>query len=160
MGHTDFILRDYHDGDFPGIENLWNSTGVGGSERGDDDLVIQKTIEQGGKLIVMEERGNSRIIGTSWITNDGRRLYLHHFAILPDFQRKGLSKPLLDASMEFARDLKMQIKLEVHRSNRAAERIYIKGGFSYLGDYLVYIIRDPSKKSNEIKVQKRQDDRK
>ncbi len=34
------------------------------------------------------------------------------------------------------------VKLEVHRSNKRAIELYKKAGFSYLGDYDVYIIRD------------------
>lgn len=143
-------IRDYREGDFPCIEDLWKRTGVGGSERGDDHQTISNTLIKGGKFIVMEDISSGKITGTSWITNDGRRLYLHHFAILPEYQGKGLSKHLLDASLHYARRLRMQIKLEVHRNNMLATEIYLKGGFKYLGDYLVYIIRDPNRHIENI----------
>ncbi len=82
------------------------------------------------------------IIGTSWITFDGRRLYLHHFAIAPARQGRGLAWPLLRESLRVARQMGYQVKLEVHRSNMIATALYKKAGFQYLGDYDVYIIRD------------------
>lgn len=67
---------------------------------------------------------------------------MHHFGILPSFQGKGLSKYLLKSSLEFARSTGMQIKIEVHQTNKRAVKLYLKAGFEYLGDYDVYIIRD------------------
>jgi ribosomal protein S18 acetylase RimI-like enzyme len=84
------------------------------------------------------------VVGTSWLTNDGRRLYLHHFAIDPEFQGGGLSKPLLRESLKIAREIGLQVKLEVHQDNERAINFYKKAGFQRLGDYDVYIIRDLS----------------
>jgi len=84
------------------------------------------------------------IIGSSWLTSDGRRLYLHHFGIIPEYQGRGLSKLLLEESLAFAKEIDQQIKLEVHQNNNIAKNLYTKAGFKYLGDYEVYIIRDIS----------------
>ena len=84
-------------------------------------------------------------MGTSWITNDGRRLYLHHFGIKPEFQGQNLSKQLLKVSLNFAKKSRLQIKLEVHKKNKIALNLYKNSGFNYLGDYEVFIIRDYSK---------------
>ena len=76
------------------------------------------------------------------MTFDGRRIHLHHFGILPEYQGRGLSKSLLAESLKFVKKKGYQVKLEVHRSNSVAVKIYEKAGFRYLGDYDVYIIRD------------------
>jgi [ribosomal protein S18]-alanine N-acetyltransferase len=138
-----YTLRDYQEGDFPALMSLWEATSLSNIARGDDDNSIRKTLAHGGKLILLLDQAD--IIGSSWITNDGRRLYLHHFGIHPDYQGKGLSHLLAKASMEWARSHKMQIKLEVHRENTVARDLYLKYGFRYLGDYDVYIIRDPER---------------
>ena len=137
----DFILRDYRKSDFPALSSLWESTGLGGAHRGDDNDVILKTLQSGGKLLILEKSSDSEIIGSSWLTNDSRRIYLHHFGISPGYQGKGLAKPLLKASVEYARSLNLQLKIEVHRQNTVALNLYKKFGFNYLGDYDVYIIR-------------------
>ena len=137
-----FYIRDYKEDDFSRVQKLWTLTGLGGSDRGDDKVVIARTLAHGGVLLIMEAVSSGELIGTSWMTNDGRRSFLHHFAIAPIFQRKGFGKVLLQASLERARPLGLQIKLEVHRDNLAAIALYQSHGFSYLGDYDTYIIRD------------------
>ena len=134
--------RDYREEDFPQVLHLWSLTGMGGANRGDDAGVIAHTLAQGGIFLVLEDISSGGIIGTSWITNDGRRQYLHHFGILPDHQRQGLGHALLKASLDRARTVGLQIKLEVSPNNPAALALYKGYGFGYLGDYDVYIIRD------------------
>jgi len=142
---NEFFIRNYQKGDFDGIMSLWIETGLGNPERGDDEKIIEDSIRMGGSMLVMEERETKRIIGTSWMTFDGRRIHLHHFGIIPELQGKGLSKILLDESLKFVKRKGYQVKLEVHDANLKAVNLYKKAGFKYLGDYDVYIVRDPSK---------------
>ena len=137
------IIREYHKGDFKGIMNLWIATGLSRPERGDDEATVERSIEMGGRMLVMcTESPAQKIIGTSWMTFDGRRLHLHHFGIDPVFQGRGLARELLRESLRFVKEKGYQVKLEVHRSNAVAVELYLKAGFEYLGDYDVYIIRD------------------
>ena len=137
------IIRDYQKGDFNGIMNLWMATGLSKPERGDDEATVERSIEMGGRMLVMcPESPAEEIIGTSWMTFDGRRLHLHHFGVDPAFQRRGLARELLRESLRFVKEKGYQVKLEVHRSNAVAVELYLKAGFEYLGDYDVYIIRD------------------
>jgi ribosomal-protein-alanine N-acetyltransferase len=133
-------IRDFQAKDYKQLQHLWHITGMGGEFRGDNENTIEKTLRAGGKLLVLMKE--DLLIGSSWITNDARRLYLHHFGILPDYQGQGLSKLLLEKSMEFARSTGLQIKLEVHKENEIALNLYKKAGFNYLGDYVVYIVRE------------------
>jgi len=141
---SSYFIRDYTEKDYPEMVLLWESLGLGGAHRGDDAKIISRTLEMGGSLLLMIDSDSDRIIGTSWLTVDGRRTYLHHFGIHADYQGKGLSKMMLDASLKQAKLLGLQIKLEVHRDNAIALGLYKKIGFTYLGDYLVYMIRDIS----------------
>jgi [ribosomal protein S18]-alanine N-acetyltransferase len=144
MSNNKFTVRDYRKGDFDGIKRLWDLTDMGNPIRGDDEATIEESIRIGGILLIMEETASGNVAGTSWMTYDGRRIHLHHFGILPEFQGKGLSKLLMDESLRFVRKKSCQAKLEVHRSNIKAVNLYKKAGFSCLGDYDVYIIRDIS----------------
>jgi ribosomal protein S18 acetylase RimI-like enzyme len=137
---TEFNLRDYKSNDFSQLFELWQATGLATKGRGDNQNIIEKTLKADAKLLVLTH--TNKIIGSSWITNDGRRLYLHHFGIHPDFQGKKISHILLKASLEFAHEKGMQIKLEVSQKNQIAANLYKRYGFKYLGDYDVYIIRD------------------
>ena len=91
----------------------------------------------------MEEKSTGFVAGTSWITWDGRRLFLHHFAIRPDLQGLGLGRTLALKSLEFAREKNASMKLEVHQSNHHAIKLYTSLGFQVFEDYGIYMILDP-----------------
>jgi ribosomal protein S18 acetylase RimI-like enzyme len=137
-----YFIREYSDNDYSEVTQLWESLGLGGAHRGDDMQIIRRTIKMGGQMLLMIDKSSDSIVGCSWLTVDGRRTYLHHFGIHADYQGKGLSKILLDASLNLAKSYGMQIKLEVHKDNLKALNLYKKAHFTYLGDYLVFIIRD------------------
>lgn len=141
----EFLIRDYFPEDFTALSKIWIECDLGNPARGDNEMVIAKTLSMGGKLFVMEFLHNKKLFGCAWITNDGRRLYLHHFGISSDQRGKGYSKALLKYCLDYAKNTGLQIKLEVHKDNDIAVNLYEKGGFSYLGDYKVYIIRDYAK---------------
>jgi ribosomal protein S18 acetylase RimI-like enzyme len=136
------IIRDYTNSDFDSLNALWIETGLGGAQRGDNARIIGDSLNLGGKLIVIENSQTHEIIGSSWMTFDGRRIHLHHIGVKPAYQNKGLGKKLTKESIRFAKKKGYQIKLEVHKDNVNAIKIYKKLGFNYLGDYDVYIIRD------------------
>ena len=95
-------VRDYVAGDFDKVNRVWIETGMGGSVRGDDAKIIDRTLKSGGKLLVLENTDTNEIIGTSWLTHDERRIYMHHFGIKPAYQGNGFAHKLMKASMDFA----------------------------------------------------------
>ena len=137
-----FLIRSYEPADYKGVIHVWEVTGMGGSVRRDNDVIIKESLDIGGKFLVMIDTTTNNLVGTSWMTFDGRRLYLHHFGIDPEFQNQGLGQKLARAALNLAKQKNKQIKLEVLRNNKAAIELYKKLGFKYLGDYDVYIIRD------------------
>lgn len=141
---NDYRFRDFRDRDYEEVLSLWEATGLGDRKRGDDLNTIRRSLKMGGKFFIMEGAGDAGIIGTSWITYDGRRLHLHHFGIRPDYQGRGLSVSLLNETLRFAREKGVQIKLEVHRDNRKAVDLYVRNHFRDLGNYGIFIIRDLS----------------
>ena len=137
-----FFFRDFEVNDYKNVISLWISLDLGRPERGDNLDIIVNTLRNNGKLIILEDKITKELIGTSWITNDQRRLYLHHFGIKKEYQRRGLAKLLLYQSLKFAKETRLQIKIEVHKTNIPALELYKKYDFKYLGDYEVYIIRE------------------
>jgi ribosomal protein S18 acetylase RimI-like enzyme len=134
------IIRDYKPSDYNQIVELWNQTNLGGAHRGDNKKIIEQSITMGGKMLVASTI-DGIVVGTSWMTFDGRRIHLHHLGVKPNFQRKGIGQRLTEHSIRFAKEKGFQIKLEVHRDNIPAINLYKNLGFNYLGDYNVYIIR-------------------
>ena len=146
MSFNHLSIRNYSQGDFKPILKLWKSTKLANSERADTEEVIESTISNGGLFLLLTLRKTGEIIGTSWITNDQRRLYLHHFGIAPLHQGKGYAAYLLEETLMQVGKTGLQIKIEVHQTNLAALNLYEKFGFKYLGDYGVFIIRNIAEK--------------
>lgn len=134
------IIREYRKGDFPEVESLWKETGVYQPGRGDTSDTILRCKQQGGKFLIMEDEKTRRIIGTSWLTWDGRRVHLQYFAVLPSMQGSGHGRTLAEASLAFAREHKVPVKLEVHRNNVHAVQLYRGMGFKILEGYEVYMV--------------------
>lgn len=137
------VIRDYRSSDFPQIKSLWKETGIYTVERGDTAQIINRCKQQGGIFLVMEDPESAALVGTSWMTFDGRRLYLHHFAIQPHLQGKGYGRKLALASLSFAQERGCPLKLEVHGENTPAINLYLSLGFEVFENYNVYMNLDP-----------------
>ena len=59
------IIRDYRQGDFLQIEDLWKETGVYRSERGDSPEVILRCNAQGGRFLVLEDEEDAQARGAN-----------------------------------------------------------------------------------------------
>jgi ribosomal-protein-alanine N-acetyltransferase len=136
------VIRDYRERDYASLWQLWNETELAQPERKDDAGVIKRCNDMGGRLLVMEDMATGEIIGSSWMTWDGRRIYLHHFGIRPDWQNLGLGTKLAKASLEWISSIGQQVKMEVHKKNKAAIQLYKKLGFFAFEDYDIYMIRE------------------
>ena len=79
------VIRDYRESDYDSLTQLWHDTELAQPERRDDEESIRRCNKLGGRLLVMEDVTTGRIIGSSWMTWDGRRIYLHHFGIHPNW---------------------------------------------------------------------------
>ena len=124
---------------FAEAEKLWNLAGVGNPARGDDLAAVEKTLRHGGRLILLY--ADEQPVGTVWLTHDHRRLYIHHMAVHPEHQGRGLGKLLIQAALRYAARLKLQAKLEVHAGNAPANRLYASFGFDALDGYRLMIKR-------------------
>lgn len=137
------LIRDYQTKDYPEIEKLWKLTGIYTFERGDGAEIIERCNKAGGKFLVIEDGKTGMITGTSWLSCDGRRVFLHHFSIHPDFQGKGYGRSLALKSIDFARSINLPLKLEVHRENTNAVNLYKSLGFESFDGYEVWMLRNP-----------------
>lgn len=134
-----YLLRDFTEADFGSLLELWTATGIGNPARGDSLESVRRTLGRGGRLFVLALE--DRIVGSAWVSDDGRRLYLHHMAVLPELQGRGLGKRLMEAAVSAARERGMQMKLEVSEANAGAIALYRKYGFETLEGYRTMIRR-------------------
>ncbi len=143
------IVRAYRPEDFEQVLRVWKDTGIYSKERGDTADSIIRCNTLGGKLLVLEDPGTGTICGTSWMTYDGRRIHLHHFAVSTEVQGKGWGRVLAEESLKFASLMECPVKLEVHRKNLPAIHLYRTLGFRKFSDFDMYMLFDPLKLPGE-----------
>lgn len=85
--------------DYDGIYDLWiNTPGMGLNTTDDSREGIDKYLKRNPmSSFVAEDDG--KIIGVIMSGHDGRRGYIHHTAVLPDYRNQGIAKKLVDNAM-------------------------------------------------------------
>jgi len=121
------------------ISAIWIACQVANPARGDTYEAVIHTLANGGRMLIAYE--SELMIGTLWLTHDFRRTYIHHMAVMPDYQNRGIGKLLMQRALEISTELGYQAKLEVHTDNPSARKLYENEGFTYLDGYLLMINR-------------------
>ncbi|MCK9329845.1 MAG: GNAT family N-acetyltransferase [Candidatus Cloacimonetes bacterium] len=134
------ISTDFNKQIYQKIVKIWKVTGISNPERCDSFENIMATLEK--NAVFLTALNNDNIIATCWLTSDYRRLHLHHMAVLPEFQNKGIAQLLIDKAKEFSKEYKLQLKLEVNKNNQIAKNLYLKNGFKILDSFITMIRRD------------------
>ena len=125
---------------YEAIMHLWRETGITNPARVDSIEAIQHSLQHTGTILYYQEGG--AVVGVLWVNHDYRRLYIHHMAVLPEYQNRGIGKSLLQEALKIAKQSGYQAKLEVHKDNPAGRHLYASMGFKDLDGYLTMIKRE------------------
>ena len=124
--------------DYDKVYALWLScAGMGLNNLDDSREGIAKYLERNPETcFVAEESGN--IAGVIIAGNDGRRGYIYHTAVNPDYRRRGIGSELVDAALDALKKLGInKVALVVFAKNENGNAFWEKIGFTGRGD-LVY----------------------
>jgi ribosomal protein S18 acetylase RimI-like enzyme len=122
------------------IMQVWQATGITNPARADSLESIRHNLDNTGTMLYCTE--DERVVGAAWVNHDFRRLYIHHMAVLPEYQNRGIGKALLKEALAIAKATGYQAKLEVHQDNPAARHLYSSLGFKDLDGYITMIKRE------------------
>ncbi|MBI2335107.1 GNAT family N-acetyltransferase [Candidatus Daviesbacteria bacterium] len=122
---------------FNSIHNLWKEAGLSIPE-------IQKEKEEA-KLILrlnssssFEAYNKGKLAGTILGIFNGRRGWIYHLAVHPDFQKKGIGSLLLQKAEEALKKLgAKRILLWVRKDNLGVTNFYQKHGYFSVEDAIV-----------------------
>lgn len=86
--------------DYDEIYNLWiNTPGMGLNSTDDSKKGIEKYIKRNPTSSFVADC-DGKIIGVIMAGHDGRRGYIHHTAVLPDYRNQGVAKKLVNSAIE------------------------------------------------------------
>ncbi len=79
-----------------------------------------------------------KIVGAIMVGSDGRRGYIYHTAVHPDYRRRGIGKALVERALQALKEIGIhKVAMVVFRSNLDGNLFWEKLGFTIRED-LVY----------------------
>lgn len=124
--------------DYDSVYSLWVScAGMGLNNLDDSKSGIDKFIKRNPDTCFVAEE-NCIIVGTVMAGNDGRRGYIYHTAVHPDYRKHGIAKKLVDNVMNELSKLGInKVALVVFEKNKIGNEFWESQGFTERTD-LVY----------------------
>jgi ribosomal protein S18 acetylase RimI-like enzyme len=123
-------IREFTMADYPAVYALWEHAGPGVALRPSDqpEEVEKKLTRDPDLFLVAEEAG--QVVGVIMGAWDGRRGWLHHFAVAEEYRNQGIGTALL---LEVEARLKakgcLKVNLLIRRNNPDAKRLYERLGY-------------------------------
>ena len=131
-------IREMTETDYDQVYQLWLAcAGMGLNDLDDSKEGIAWFLQRNPQtcLVAVE---NQMIIGTILVGSDGRRAYIYHTAVHPNYRRRGIARQLVDTVLTVLDDLKIhKVALVVFKRNAEGNKFWEKLGFSVRED-LIY----------------------
>lgn len=131
-------IRTMSISDYADVYNLWLSCkGMGLNSLDDSRDGIEKFLKRNPDTCFVAEVDN-RIVGSILTGNDGRRGYIYHTAVSPQYQQHGIGSALVDTAIDALKKLGInKIALVVFDKNDNGNAFWEKQGFTERND-LIY----------------------
>ena len=133
MNIRKMVVDDYDD-----VYKLWTScVGMGLNNLDDSKEGISIFLKRNPAtcFVAVKEK---KIIGVIMAGNDGRRGYIYHTSVHPDYRKQGIAKKLVDCAMKALEDCGInKVALVVFDRNEDGNAFWEKQGFTTRED-LVY----------------------
>ncbi len=130
------MIRPYDPDDYEGVRDLWKAAGLFltlSDKREELHRILDKHPEL---FLVAEEKGI--VIGTALGSFDGRRGYVHHLAVLPEYQHQGIGTHLLETLEAKYQSMDVvKIHLFIETVNADVESYYRKHGWQRRDDLIM-----------------------
>lgn len=124
------VIRTMSISDYDQIFDLWRNTpGMGLNTTDDSREGIEKYLKRNPTTCFVAET-EGEIVGVIMAGHDGRRGFIHHAAVLPDFRKQGIGKQLVDhAIAALDKEGIHKVGLAVFTTNAIGNRFWERVGF-------------------------------
>ncbi len=121
--------------DYENIYALWLScAGMGLNNLDDSKEGIEKFLARNPDTCFVAEE-DDKIIGAIMVGNDGRRAYIYHTSVHPDFRRRGIAAKLVDTVLAELETLGInKVALVVFERNELGNKFWESVGFTVRDD--------------------------
>lgn len=132
------IIRLMALSDYEQVYQLWLScAGMGLNNLDDSREGIERFLKRNPETCFVAEK-DEKIIGVIIAGNDGRRGYIYHTAVNPDYRKQGIGKKLVDNAMRaLEKEGINKVALVVFEKNKIGNGFWENTGFTVRDD-LVY----------------------
>ena len=131
--------------DFDVVRNIWHSAGIE-LTKSDRPEELLRMIRQNPKYCFVLEK-EELLLGAVLGGFDGRRGWIHHLAVLREYQKNGYGNLLLNKLIEaFENDGIIIVKLEVLESYKKVIDFYVKQGWDLRPEITTMSMNLPRKK--------------
>ena len=142
-----FTMRYYHE-----IIDLWKRSGIEVSSSDTRDE-IAKMLKRNPDLFLIGKE-NEKVIAVVMGAFDGRRGYVHHLAIDPDYQKKRYGKMMMDELIEKLHIKKVhKVHLFIEKYNKEVVDFYRKLGWEVRDDLIMMsFVPDKSLYKRDVEI--------
>jgi predicted acetyltransferase len=133
-------VRQAHPDDFQEMLELWKRTpGVGITMEDSEENIIKFFLRNMGISFVY--KSDDRIVGTSLCGHDGRRGYIYHTAVSPEYRGKGIGRTLVERNLDSLRAEGIaKCRIFVFNSNEIGNAFWKRSGWVTRDDLTTYTV--------------------
>ncbi len=135
---NNMVFRIMEENDYKGIYDLWiNTPGMGLNSTDDSEEGFKKYLNRNPSTSFIALDSN-KIVGVIMAGHDGRRGYIYHTAVLPEYRGNHIGKKLVDLAMTaLEKEGINKVALVVFEKNEIGNRFWESQGFTTRDD-LIY----------------------
>ncbi len=138
INQVDAFIDEISAEDYEELINLWSSIpGMGISEADSEESIRSFLLKNVGLNFCYKK--DNKIIGTILCGQDGRRGYIYHTAVTPEFRGRGIGRMLVENSLRQLRNLGIgKCHLFVFADNEPGKAFWSSIGWDKRDDIFVY----------------------
>ncbi len=131
-------IRPMTIGDYDEVFAMWQITSRRALSKADERGQIERYLKrnEGMSQVAVTD---GKIVGTVLAGHDGRRGFIHHMAVLPEYRRRHIGRKLAEKAIEkITADGIDKTHIFCYRTNEAGQKFWSDFGFEKRGDIYIF----------------------
>lgn len=132
--HTNVTLLPMTAGDLESVLSLWARTDGVGLNESDTPQQLQAYLDRNPGLSLVA-RDEAQLVGALLCGHDGRRGYLHHLAVMPEYRGRGLGRQMVETCLSALNSLGiLKCNIFLYADNEPGEQFWRRCGWADRND--------------------------